>query len=218
MRRLGVEECHSLSAWGRFEWSPAKDDENFRCDWHRDKKAEAELRSLDSTSTELLLTLHSTRGEAESTQRVSLIPAPCHYGGARYWFRCGQCGRKVGKLYVLADGQSLTWSCRHCYHLTYEQRRAGHNSEYLEWRADRLLNRHGITLTTQDGEDFLQKPKGMRYAVFQHVVNKYNVLIDRANSLFLSSLRSQMPSGYARNEKQELPGTGQGERHGTRTC
>ena len=188
-RRLAVEDCHSLSAGGRFEWSSARDDAGFRCEWHRDKKAEAELHSLNPASTELLLTLHSTRGEAESTQQVSLIPTPCHFGGVRYWFLCSQCGRRVGKLYVPADGWSFIWGCRHCHHLTYEQRRAGCDFECLSRRAERLLDRHGITRTTQEGEDYLQKPKHMRHAVFQQVVDKHDALIDRANSLFLNSLR-----------------------------
>ena len=204
-RRLSVESCHTLSAWGHFNWSVARDDdENFRCEWHQNEEGEAEL--------------HSTRGKEESIQRVSLTSTPCHFGGVRYWFLCSQCGRRVGKLYIPAGSQSLVWRCRHCLHLTYEQRRARRNSEYLEWRADRLLNRYKITRTTQEKKDYLQRPKSMRYVVFQQVTDRYNGLIDRANSLFLSSLRSQMPSGYARNEKQKLPGTGQGERHGTRTC
>lgn len=182
-QRFSVEDCHTLSVCGRFEWSPARCDESFWCEWERDKKGEAELHSVDTTSRELLLTLHSTRGEAELTQHIFLTPTPCHYGGLRYWFICDRCGRRVGKLYVPADGQSLIWSCRRCYHLTYEQRRGGYDTTLYSWRADRLLRRNGIT--TEDGQ--FHKPKGMRYKTFYQLTERYNALIDRENERFLKS-------------------------------
>ena len=203
-RRFSVDDCHSLSAWGRFERSSARYDEDFWCEWYRDEEGEAHLHSVDPASRELLLTLRSTRGEAEHTHHIFLTPIPCHYGGVRYWFLCPCCGRRAGKLYVPADGRSLRWGCRHCYHLTYEQRRAGCDSEYLSWRADRLLDRNGITL--EDGS--FHKPKGMRYKTFHQLTDRRNALIDRANSLFLSSFFSGMPSKYRRGLFRSLKALG----------
>jgi hypothetical protein len=179
-----VEDCHTLSVSGRFEWSPARYDEGFWCEWYRDEDG--------------LVALHTIRDGREWTQRIRLTFTPCNFGGSRPWFLCPNCGRRIGKLYFPAVGGNPVWLCRHCYGLTYEQRRAGCDSEYLSWRADRLLDRHGITRITQEGEDYLQKPKGMRYASFQRVVDKRNVLIDRANLLFLSSFYSRIPHKFRR--------------------
>ena len=63
----------------------------------------------------------------------NLVSTPCHFGGFRYWFRCGLtrngrfCGRRVGVLYK-AYG-SLYWGCRHCHNIGYEtQRISRHNA------------------------------------------------------------------------------------------
>lgn len=201
-----MEDCHTLSVSGRFEWSPARCDEGFWCEWYRDKEGEAHLHSVDPASRERLLTLRSTRGGAEHTQHIFLTPTPCRYGGVRYWFICDRCGRRAGKLYVPADGRSLRWGCRHCYGLTYEQRRAGYDSEYLSWRADRLLDRHGITI--DEDHNLFCKPKGMRYATFNQLTARRNALIDRGNRLFLSSFLSRMPSKYRRGLSRSLKALG----------
>ena len=56
--------------------------------------------------------------------RIDLSRSPCHFGGARPWFRCPvpDCNRQVAILYL--DG---TFACRKCLKLAYRSQR---ESEY----------------------------------------------------------------------------------------
>jgi hypothetical protein len=47
--------------------------------------------------------------------------ARCNFGGARPWFRCKWCDKRVGKLYC--GGMFI--GCRHCYCAVYECQRRG---------------------------------------------------------------------------------------------
>lgn len=173
-RRMSVENCHSITAWGRFQWSQTEYDEGFECNW--------EVKDG-------WLILNHKRDGIEHTTQIPLISTPCNYGGSRFWFIC-HCGRRVGKLYLPAHPNAWQWLCRHCYGLTYEQRRSGSDGvygSYLSWRADRLLIRHGITVGDQG---FFHKPKGMRYKTFERLMNKHDALVKRDNALFLRSLYS----------------------------
>lgn len=191
-QRLSVEDCHTLSVCGRFEWSPAKCDEGFSCKYgeeEADREIMASCRAIGEWKEgESIFSLHSARGESKITQHILLTPTPCHYGGLRYWFLCSECERRVGKLYVPADGQSLYWACRYCYELTYEQRRGGYNTDFYSWQAHRLLERNGITL--EDGH--FHKPQGMRHRTFHQLTERYNALIGRANERFLKSFGAPM--------------------------
>lgn len=54
-------------------------------------------------------------------QSVFLDTTPCHYGGARVWFRCPAvgCDRRVAILY----GAGRHFACRRCYDLAYPSTR-----------------------------------------------------------------------------------------------
>lgn len=64
--------------------------------------------------------------------KVYLTTTPCHYGGIRYWFRCGitangkYCGRRVGVIYKNGD----YFACRHCYDLTYSSKNQNKRYKY----------------------------------------------------------------------------------------
>jgi hypothetical protein len=62
-------------------------------------------------------------------QRIPIVWTPCHFGGWRPWFKCGRCGRRVGKLY--STGVAL--HCRCCLALWYAcQRRGSKSRRYLQ--------------------------------------------------------------------------------------
>jgi hypothetical protein len=61
-------------------------------------------------------------GTEDFDYSIGLTTTPCHLGGKRYWFSCPQCGRRVGKLYLVGVG--TYFNCRECYDLTYESRNA----------------------------------------------------------------------------------------------
>lgn len=177
-RHASVENCHSISAWGHFQWSPCESDESFECKWHVEDGRMILGYKIDGD---------------EYADRIDLTETLCYFGGSRTWFVCSACGRRVGKLYLpvnlyCGEKRANRWLCRHCYRLTYEQRRAGKSSFYMDCRVDRheaLLYRHGIT---QDEQNYY-KPKGMRWKTFHRLINKHEALVDRDNFLFLNSFR-----------------------------
>lgn len=70
---------------------------------------------------------------------VPIVETLCHFGGARYWFKCNlykdkqYCGRRVGVIYK--DGN--WFGCRHCYDLTYASRKV--NKRYRHYPLFRIL-------------------------------------------------------------------------------
>jgi hypothetical protein len=62
--------------------------------------------------------------------RLRLLPTPPHFGGLRWWFACpmqteqGECGRRVGKLYLPPGGRHF--GCRRCHDLRYISSQEAH--------------------------------------------------------------------------------------------
>lgn len=56
--------------------------------------------------------------------QVELQLTETNFNGARYWFACPSCQRRVGKLY-LPPG-NIYFACRHCYDLTYRSTQNAH--------------------------------------------------------------------------------------------
>src|SRR6188768_4040133 len=49
---------------------------------------------------------------------IELVHTPCHFGGARVWFRCPWCQRRCARVYGLSsDGY---FGCRICLRLGYQ--------------------------------------------------------------------------------------------------
>jgi hypothetical protein len=98
---------------------------------------------------------------------VSVTTTTPHYGGARYWWLCPTCGRRVRILY---GGKRFL--CRHCHSLTYETAQKGgdllttiDNRLYLIRR--RLQGKWSLL----DGPG--DKPKGMHWNTYFRLVREY---------------------------------------------
>src|SRR5215475_14075847 len=64
------------------------------------------------------------------SQSIGVVWSWCHFGGARPWFLCPHCQRRVGKVYC--NGGSYS-ACRVCYQLRYaSQRRGAKSRSYLQ--------------------------------------------------------------------------------------
>lgn len=163
--RVSVEQCHSLSAWGRFQGVQRRGYED------------PDLKGKHYTKDGYLVIDYSRDG-LKLSERIRLTETPCHFGGSRSWLVCPNCGRRVGKVYLptnlYSGGQRVqSWLCRHCYKLSYEQRRARGGlelSEVLGQRADRLLDRSGITI---DKRGYYRRPRGMRRKTFERLVAEH---------------------------------------------
>lgn len=70
---------------------------------------------------------------------VRLQSTACYYGGARWWFTCPYCQRRVAKLYKPPGTPAFT--CRHCYRITYASAQEAHQFDRLPgigWASRRL--------------------------------------------------------------------------------
>jgi hypothetical protein len=178
---VSVESCHTFSPWGTFQSAQVgEDDDAFAGEW---------IFGDDC------VTLEWTRDGQRWSQIVRLTWSPCRYGGRRTWLICPQCGRRAGKLYLPTviyrnGGRVNRFACRHCYHLTYEQRQSRDQSETMLHRAERFAERWLIT--SKDGESFL-KPKGMHEKTFQRKVDEYNALVQRTYPFAFGSVARDMP-------------------------
>jgi hypothetical protein len=94
------------------------------------------------------------------TERVSIVRAPCRFGGSRPYFLCPgvgsdiACKRRVTKLY----GASRYFLCRHCYCLVYASQGEG----ALE-RALRRVNKIRMRLGGDPDMEapYPDRPRGM---------------------------------------------------------
>jgi hypothetical protein len=99
---------------------------------------------------------HAYRKDEKWT--VWLEWTPCNYGGARTWFLCPSCGRRVSILYG-----SGPFACRHCHQLAYDsQRDSGWLRLIRQARAARMKLGGSANLT----EPLPERPKGMHWRTY----------------------------------------------------
>lgn len=100
-------------------------------------------------------------------QEVEIDRTPCNYGGARPWFLCPRCGRRVSVLYG-----AKAFYCRACHCLAYQSQ-----SESFEDRCFRRANKLRQRMGGEPGcEAYIPKPKWMRWATHARVVQKIEEL------------------------------------------
>jgi hypothetical protein len=112
------------------------------------------------------------------TQRNYSISAPiewipCTYGGARPYFTCPDCHRRVLKIYK--PPSHAKFSCRYCYDLTYRScQNTGDDHARARARTRRACRKLGIT-DYRNYEDayykayVLERPKGMHKKTFERL-------------------------------------------------
>lgn len=95
-----------------------------------------------------------------------VVTTPCHFGGARHWFECPACARRVAILYQATDGLL----CRGCANLVYASQRARAGSRAFG-SADRLRKLLGWCPGVLHG--WAGKPKGMHWATYRSLIKRY---------------------------------------------
>lgn len=158
-RRLDVRALHragALSAGWRGGWC-----------WYRREAKVAEI-NIEASEASIRLRYTVTRnGERKDYDyAVMLSRTGCNYGGARPWFLCPCCGRRVAILYGGA-----VFACRRCYPLAYEVQRENDSDRAIR-RADAIRVRLGWEPGILNGEG--GKPKGMRWRTFSRLRAEYD--------------------------------------------
>ena len=177
---LPVESCHSVSAWGVVVYAQMwGDDDDFDI--------------IEWTFSADWALIDFTRDGRRWSQSIRLTWMFCRYGGRRRWFLCPQCGRRVGKVYLPT---TMYWNyalrervnvfrCRHCFDLTYEQRRDRDLSWAYQHRAARIAQRWFADVT----DEMIYRPKGMHWQTFNRRADQYNALIEAADGYIMASIQ-----------------------------
>ncbi len=150
-RRLDVRVLHragALNAGWRGGWC-----------WYRREAKVAEINiEASEASVRLRYTVTSNGERKDYDYAVLLTRTGCNYGGARPWFLCPCCGRRVAILY----GGAM-FACRRCYRLAYEVQRESDTDRAIR-RADAIRARLGWEPGILNGEG--GKPKAMHWRTF----------------------------------------------------
>lgn len=172
---LPVESCHSLTAWGYFQFAQmwAENDEHDSFQWEFGEQSAV---------------IRFTRDGCEHAQEIALTFTPCRFGGQRTWFIC-YCGRRVGKVFLPCmmynGGQRVVrFRCRFCYGLTYEQRRE--RDGY--WTALHRIERIEARWLGEISDDWISKRKGQHWRTFNRWCEKREAHIEKADSAFLNGI------------------------------
>lgn len=103
--------------------------------------------------------------------RVGLEWTPCTYGGARVWFRCPSCDRRVAILYG-----GRVFACRQCQRLAYDCQRERPDDRVTR-QADKLRERLGWEPGVLNGAG--RKPKWMRWRTYHRLEGRYDAKTSR---------------------------------------
>ena len=114
-----------------------------------DSETGERLASIGFRVTDHHVTLSYSINDVPASQHVPLDRTPCNYGGARPWFHCPRCSRRVAVLFLRANG----FACRHCQRIAY-----GSQSDDLCGRTWRRQAKMEARLGPH-----WQRPKGMHH-------------------------------------------------------
>lgn len=166
MRRRGV-----LVPGGRGVWQ-----------WERHGKPAGQVLFEVVAADRLRLRYRITTagGETLRDYRVAITWTPCHLGGARPWFLCPRCGRRVACLYLQA-----VFTCRSCQGLNYTSQQAGKTDAALDrsLALRRTVGANEGPLTM--GADWIARPKGMHRQTFARKLGQ----IKQADARFMEALK-----------------------------
>ncbi len=156
---------------------------NFSCSWTRGGEHTGSIgvhvHSPDVLSLRYTLTQNEVKRDV--VDRVSIVRTACPFGGARPWFNCTKCARRVAVLYLHRGG----FACRHCQRVAYSSQ----SEEVMDrtWRKQRKIEaRLGLNW---------QRPKGMRQLTYARLIDKLadcEMRRDRACSVAVARLYAML--------------------------
>ena len=79
------------------------------------------------------------------TEAITTVATHPNFGGRRWWFKCGGCGRRARKLFLVTYRGGFR--CRQCHRLTYRSCQESHS---MDGFAQRLLR---CCLSLRSGDD-----------------------------------------------------------------
>lgn len=147
--RLGMRD---LQSQGAFKYGSAI----FGLTWSNGANIRAHVAG-DSVTLEYRFKF--AEGWRDISKCVTIVRTPCHYGGARLWFRCPRCHGRTASLYLRG------WpGCRKCSRLAYASQ--SDDAVARSWRRTHKLE---TRLSGGAGQWNYRRPKGMRLATFERL-------------------------------------------------
>lgn len=129
---------------------------------------------------------YSRRGEDEegrgvewpTTFPITYIAAPCRFGGQRYFWLCGSCGKRREAVFLHSSGR--LWACRACLRLQYKSQRLS-PGDRMERRAEAIYD----SLGGEHDDGLIHKPKRMRWTTFHRRMDRAEALSEAAAGVWL---------------------------------
>jgi hypothetical protein len=109
-------------------------------------------------------------------QEIPILGTRCNFGGARPWFHCVACNRRVAKLFLAApDG----FRCRHCYGLAFESQR-----EPLRLRGLTMARKIRALLGGDANilDPLPPRKKGMHQRTYKRLARRYTIAAGRSGA------------------------------------
>lgn len=131
--------------------------------------------------------LNYTRNSEPRSYSVLLDRTPCNYGGHRFWFKCLNCGKRVGVIY--SSGKYFI--CRICANLNYASSQASGN-----WNNEAMRRLRGIQtkLNCKDWSpmDCIYKtpdrPLGMHRRTYERLLHTYQQRVSEYKGSFVAAV------------------------------
>lgn len=144
----------------------------FSWSWHRGGEPAGSIGVRVHGPDALTLAYTATVGDVrrDVAETLTMVNTPCAFGGARPWFKCPCCARRVAMLY-LRGGR---FACRQCKRVAY--------SSQSDDALDRLWRKqHKIEKRLAPN---WQRPKGMRQQTYARLVTQMLSLEERRELAF----------------------------------
>lgn len=119
--------------------------------------------TANEASIELAYRYTFTEGERNVQAHLRMERTPCQFGGARVWFACPRCHRRVAILYLWGYP-----ACRTCCRMGYPSQ--SDDATGRSWRRTRKIE---TKLAGGASEWNYRRPKGMRKATFERLREAY---------------------------------------------
>lgn len=164
VRRFAAEKLLRAGSW-TWQWLDAATGER--------------VASITVFGGEQSIVLHYSANSVPVRTEVRIIKTPCNYGGARPWFMCPRCGRRVAKLYL----RSRYFECRHCHRLSYASQ-----SDDAMGRAWRKQHKVEAKL----GEDW-QRPKFMHHSTHEKLMDVISQCEEQRDRALVAFVMTHFP-------------------------
>lgn len=162
---------------------------SFGWQWTVNDRPVANIRIRVEIERAILVYRYRRHGDVvwqDVEQPICMVRTACTYGGARRWWLCPYCGRRVAILY----GAGQHYACRHCWRLAYSCQRETVDDRAAR-RADRIRRRLGWQAGILNGEG--GKPKGMHWRTFERLRAKHNEFVNVSLAGMMQRFKMKFP-------------------------